>query len=212
MPCAMGDACTHPDCVDERDLAAEAKMQKTIAGGGPDDPPRPERAVMLYDGVTYAADTSVSVEKSRAEIDALLQKHGAEQRIVGSDDRAGLALVLFTIAQRQVRLQVPLPKLEDFPRRNEQPRGWYSWSEGRRGDWRRKAFEQACRSRWRAVALLIKAKLEAIQIGISTPEREFLADIALPDGRTIHSALKAGLAEAYEGGKMPPLLGIGDPP
>ena len=35
-------------------------------------------------------------------------------------------------------------------------------------------WEQACRQRWRALALVIKAKLEAIDAEISTFEEEFL--------------------------------------
>ena len=46
------------------------------------------------------------------------------------------------------------------------------------------AWEQACRQRWRALLLIIRAKLEAAEAGISTLETEFLANIVLPDGRT----------------------------
>lgn len=156
---------------------------------------------------TYAAETSVSVEKSKAEIDSALAKHGAMQRATGTDDMAGEAYVLFSLAGRHVRQQIPLPKIGDFPARGEAPRGWHGWSPARRSEWARKAYEQACRSRWRAMLLLIKAKLEAISLGISTAEREFLADIALPDGRTVHRALEEGLRQAYSNGTMPPLLG-----
>lgn len=161
--------------------------------------------------MTYAENTSVSVEKTRAEIDALLAKHGARQRIGGVDDEGGFAIVGFTLAGRQIRLHIPLPKIEDFPRKGEQPRGWLGWQHARREEYRRKAYEQACRSRWRAALLLVRAKLEAIALGFSTVEREFLADIALPDGSTVYRALEHHLAEAYETGRVPPLLGMGEP-
>lgn len=165
--------------------------------------------------MSYAEGTSVSVERSKAEIDALLAKHGAAQRLMGADDERGEAYVLFTIAGRQVRLHIPLPKLGDFAI-PERPRDWAKRTAGLQRQWeetqrerRAKAYEQACRERWRAMLLLIKAKLEAIALGISTAEREFLADIALPDGRTVHSFLEEGLRQAYAGGTTPPLLGPG---
>lgn len=48
-----------------------------------------------------------------------------------------------------------------------------------------KEYEQAGRQRWRALALVIKAKLEAVGTGIVTFEEEFLAHIVLPSGRTV---------------------------
>jgi hypothetical protein len=47
------------------------------------------------------------------------------------------------------------------------------------------AWEQACRSRWRALLLCIKAKLEACAVGITTFDSEFLAHIVTGDGRTV---------------------------
>jgi hypothetical protein len=46
------------------------------------------------------------------------------------------------------------------------------------------AWEQACRQKWRAHALTITAKLEAVEAEITTLEDEFMAHIVLPDGST----------------------------
>jgi hypothetical protein len=70
-----------------------------------------------------------------------------------------------------------------------------------------KQWEQGCRARWRQLYLLVKAKIEAVSIGLSTVEREFLADVYLPDGRTVGEALAPQLAEAYANGTFPRLLG-----
>lgn len=67
----------------------------------------------------YAADTSVPVERSRAEIESVLIKYGE------------------------------------------------------------------VRQRWRALLLTVKAKLEAVECGISTLEQEFLAFIVLPNSMTL---------------------------
>ena len=40
------------------------------------------------------------------------------------------------------------------------------------------------RQRWRALALCIKAKLEAVECGITSFEEEFLAHVVMPNGQT----------------------------
>ena len=135
--------------------------------------------------MSYASGTSVPVERSKAELDRLLAKAGADQRMIGSDDAGGFAFCVFALDKRRVRLRVPLPKRDE--RR---------FTHDTRCTWKRRTaaqalqrWEQGCRERWRGLVLLVKAKLEAIAIGISTAEREFLADTFLPDGRTVHEAL-----------------------
>ena len=136
----------------------------------------------------YAEGTGVPVERSKAELDRLLSKHGATQRGVLVDDGAsvGRALVMFTLDGRQYRIDVPLPTRKEFP-------------DGRQR-------EQRTRERWRALILMVKAKLELCALGVSTVEREFLADLVLPDGKRLHAALINGIRKAYETGQMPPLL------
>ena len=74
---------------------------------------------------------------------------------------------------------------------------------------RRSVWEQACRQRWRALLLIIRAKLEAVESGITTLESEFLANILLPDGGTIGEWLALQVDEAYATGRMPPMLCVG---
>lgn len=62
------------------------------------------------------------------------------------------------------------------------------------------------RQRWRALVLVTKAKLELVAEGLSTIQREFLADLVLPDGSTVGKALEAPIAKAYQTGSMPRLL------
>jgi hypothetical protein len=155
--------------------------------------------------VTFAKHTSVPVEKSKAELERMLTKHGASQRVLGTDDVRGIAFAIFTIGPknspsdtRQVRLQIPMPKLEEFASGRKYKQA---------PEAQRKAHEQACRERWRVVVLAVKAKLELVDLGISTIEREFLADIALPSGVTVGEELASKLREVYATGKVPQLLG-----
>jgi hypothetical protein len=60
--------------------------------------------------------------------------------------------------------------------------------------------------RWRCLALVIKAKLEAVESGITTFEDEFLAHIMMPDGQTVGQHVRPNIASAYEQRSMVPLL------
>ncbi|MEL6908489.1 MAG: hypothetical protein AAFP22_23970, partial [Planctomycetota bacterium] len=70
---------------------------------------------------------------------------------------------------------------------------------------RMKAWEQAQRQRWRALLLVVQAKLEAVECGISTFEQEFLAHIVLPNGSTVDEVLAPRIIEAVDAGNMPTL-------
>lgn len=131
----------------------------------------------------YAAQTSVSVEKTRAEIETLLTRYGATRFAYMTDERG--VKIGFCINDRTIRFELPLPsrsarKFTHYTARyQEKPRV----PEAAVKEW-----EQACRSLWRALLLCIKAKLEACAVGITTFEKEFLAHIVLPDGRTVGEA------------------------
>lgn len=151
----------------------------------------------------YAATTSVSVEASRSEIERTLTRYGAESFMYGWDQQA--AIVQFVAEERRIKFVLRLPD-KDEPRFTRHSRGL------RTPEAALKEWEQACRQRWRALALCIKAKLEAVESGISTFEDEFLAHTVLPDGSTAGEWLRPQVAEAYRTGAMPamlPALGAG---
>jgi hypothetical protein len=150
----------------------------------------------------FAEGTDVPSSKSKAELDALLVKHGATQR--GIFEEAGRGVVMFTMQGRQLRLKVtlPMPNLDPRP----QPRGWWNWGDERRKAWCEAQIEQGAREAWRRLLLVTKAKLELVIDGGGSVESEFLANVLLPDGRTVHEALEPQLAESYQSGNMPPLL------
>jgi hypothetical protein len=74
-----------------------------------------------------------------------------------------------------------------------------------RSDARRKP-DQVEREQWRALLLILKAKLEFIASGHTTPEREFLAFTVLPSGAIVGDELEPRLAEAYATGEVRALL------
>ncbi len=63
--------------------------------------------------MAYAEHTTVSVERSRAEIERLLYNHGSQQSQVSLDYEYGNARVEFRLENRVVRFDVPLPKAGD---------------------------------------------------------------------------------------------------
>lgn len=145
----------------------------------------------------YAEHTEVGADRSRAEIERTLQRYGASAFAYGWED--GRAMISFRASGRYVRFELPMPDREEFSR--TPGRGQ------RRSDTSiDKAFDQAVRQRWRALSLVIKAKLEAVDTGITTFEQEFLAHTLLPDGQTVGSWIIPQVAEAYENGHMPKLL------
>lgn len=66
--------------------------------------------------------------------------------------------------------------------------------------------EQARRSIWRALNLLVKAKLEAVESKIVTFEEEFFAHVVMPDGQTVYEAARDQVRLQYESGKADRLL------
>lgn len=146
----------------------------------------------------YAQDTTVPSDKSRAEIERTLSRYGADQFMYGWKE--GAAVIAFRAKNRHIKFVLPLPDKTSREITHD----------GR--NWKRpphkveEAYEQACRQRWRALALAIKAKLEAVESGIAEFEEEFMAHIVLPSGETVGQWMRPQIATAYEGGKMPPLL------
>ncbi|MBP7704146.1 MAG: hypothetical protein KA105_02535 [Caulobacter sp.] len=114
------------------------------------------------------------------------------------------ATVWFRIAGRQVRFMLQMPDPND--------REFTTHSRGRRTpDAAEKMWEQACRQRWRALSLVIKAKLEAVSAGITTIEDEFLAHTVLPNGETVGQWMQPQVDEAYRIGAMPTSLMLEGP-
>lgn len=144
----------------------------------------------------YAKNTNVSSELSRLEIEKILVKYGAENFAYAT--AAGKALIGFTMFDRQVKFLLPLPRKEEF---QYTPTG-----RERTENSLYEAWEQACRQRWRTLKLVIQAKLEAVECGISVFEDEFMSNIVLPGDQTVGDFMRPQISEAYISGKPPAML------
>lgn len=147
----------------------------------------------------FAEKTSVSSEKSRSEIERILSRYGADGFMYGWE--ADRAIVAFRMNSRHVKFVLPMPdrtsrEFTHTPGKNMRRSETAAAT----------AFEQAVCQRWRALALVIKAKLEAVETGITVFDDEFMAHIALPDGQTVGDFMRPQIELAYENGTMPALL------
>lgn len=138
----------------------------------------------------YAANTAVPVDRSQAEIKKILAKYGASAFAFAEGN--GKAMIQFEIDGRRIMFRLPLPQP---PSSNATQASI-------------KTYEQICRSKWRSLALGIKAKLECVNAEITTLEQEFMAHIVLPNGATVGDVMIPQIAMSYERNEMPPLLGM----
>jgi hypothetical protein len=147
----------------------------------------------------YASQTTVRVSKSQNEIEDTLRRYGATGFASGWSEKS--AMIAFQMDGRQVKFFLLLPNPSDDEFTKTPARGSRRDPQDAHRVW-----EQACRQRWRALALVIKAKLEAVAAGITVFEDEFMSHIVLPDGKTVGQHVRPMIDTAYATGKVQPLL------
>jgi len=148
----------------------------------------------------FAAETSVLMDRSIAEIRTTVRRYGATEFAHMESDAQ--AAITFTMRGRRVlfRLAMPDRKAREFTHTD-------AMNKRRTPAAAETAWEQACRSRWRALALVIKAKLEAVEVGIVVFEDEFLANTVPPGASaTYGEAVRESMALAHEKQSLTPLL------
>ena len=152
-------------------------------------------------GVTrYAENTSVAPDKSRVEFERTLQRYGAAGFMYGWE--AGRAVLGFEMNDRRVKFVLPPPDISDQELMTT-PTG-----KMRSSDQSVALHQKAIRQRWRTLALAIKAKLEAVESGITEFEEEILAQLVIPGtgGQTIGDRMLPQIESDYQGHGLPPLL------
>lgn len=152
----------------------------------------------------YGDSTKVSVSRTKSQIEDLLYAAGASAIMTAEDVTHRRAFVAFQINGRNVRLDVPMPDPNDHEFRFR-PTSHGNEVERIEVDAKKK-FEQAKMARWRATWLLVRAKLEAIAMGHSTIEREFLYDMLMGDPRDSRT-----FGDALRSGELDQLIGNGTP-
>jgi hypothetical protein len=149
----------------------------------------------------YAANTTVGVDRSQIEIQKILRKFGASR--FGTMESPTHAFVMFEYKNFMIQMDAPLPKAEDFKKTDA--------GRSRKSTQVNAAYEQAIKQRWRSLILSVKAKLIAIEDGISTVEKEFMAFVMMPDGKSLGDHFLPKLVEIAKTGNMPRMIGMTKP-
>lgn len=149
--------------------------------------------------MSYAKGTSVPKERSRAEVEMILTKYGADQ--VSSGFTAEKAVVMFRMKHRYIRIDLPLPKRGDpkTPNWQRSPKDKLTYYDMAKAD-------QEERRRWRAMVLYVKAKLESVESNIVSFEQAFMGHLVLPNKQTVSEFMQPQIEAAYQGGNMPKAL------
>jgi hypothetical protein len=146
----------------------------------------------------YAEGTQVAEDRSKQEIERTLRRYGASAFSYGWE---GTRVVLsFRAHERLIRFEMRMPEPDD------DEVAYTPSGKIRSSSQVDKALDQEARRRWRALALVIKAKLEAVESGLVSFEDEFLAHILLPDGTTVSEHTGPALEHTYATGEMAELL------
>lgn len=137
--------------------------------------------------MAFAIDTKVPVERTQNEIRTLLGKYKADSfAFMEERDRA---MIAFQLSGRKIKFTLPLPARVDNAGTTDKNRR-----------------EKVCRSKWRALLLCIKAKLESVEQNIESFEEAFLAHVIMPNGQTVYEQLREPIALEYKNPTGIPLL------
>jgi hypothetical protein len=141
--------------------------------------------------MAYAEGTLVAAEKSRSEIEALVQKYAGRDADFTYGKSCGQAGISFVAKARRVQFMLPLPTMEEAKQEARDRRApSRAPSPARCEEW----LEKETRRRWRCLLLIIKAKFAAVEIweelgqgdaAKTAFDREFLSHIVSQDGKTI---------------------------
>lgn len=156
--------------------------------------------------MTFAKGTKTAIGDTEQQIKTMLRKAGAEGTAFLEEKTR--AIVAFHLNGRAIQFRLPLPSRDEHRFQFAKVNQFASGGERRRApDAAADMWVQACRERWRALHLCIKAKLESVEQNIESFDQAFLSHIQTPDGRTVGDQVIPEL-EAQLAGRPPrPLLG-----
>lgn len=150
----------------------------------------------------YAEHTKSNVDASRNDIEKTLKRYGAKSFAYATMDTK--ALIMFEFNGKRIRFILNLPDMNERRFTHTPSRGTRRSVETQMQEW-----EQACRQKWRALLLVIKAKLEAVDSGIAIFEEEFMANIMLPNNQTVGEFILPQVDKCYLTNQLPPMIDFG---
>jgi hypothetical protein len=138
-------------------------------------PARPRTREAMVMTRVYAQDTKVPAYKSENEIREMLRSLGADRFAIAEVEGA----IEIRFAVGSTVFQIARPDLPDIPGKTDAQRE---------------------RVAWRALVILVKAKKVAIDQGVTTVEREFMADTMLPHGAKLIDHYEELIESNYQSG------------
>lgn len=141
----------------------------------------------------YAQDTHVSIIQSKGEIERMIRRYGADE--LYSMEGQGRMLLGFKAHGRMVRFEIQKPEPSEY---QVSPAG-----RARPESLTVQLAEKELRRRWRALLLVIKAKLEAVASGIAIFEQEFFGYIVMPGGSSLYEIAKGEVAKSITHNQAP---------
>ena len=114
--------------------------------------------------MAYANKTIVPISRTKEQIEKELIKAGASG--FAHAQKGNVAFLAFQVKNIGIKINIRLP--------SPPSRGATKLSV--------KTYEQLCKTKWRCLLLVLKAKIESIESGIETFEEAFLSHIVLKDG------------------------------
>lgn len=131
--------------------------------------------------MSYAKGTTVSPERSLAEIKRLLAQHQATDCKFGEDDER--VMIAFTLKGLGVRIEQPLPAPREFAARRSPAQ-------------QRTAHAAEVRRRWRVLLLRLKVRFELVADGTESAAQAFGTYLVGPNGATVEETMIAALPAA----------------
>ena len=144
----------------------------------------------------YASNTTVPIERSKAEIERNLARFGASE--FGYWAGAAAATVGFVYRGVRIEMGLPFPDIKEFqctPTGRERT--------DNQADAER---DKEIRRRWRSLAAVIKALLVGVDDGVLTFEDAFMPWIVWGNGLTTRQLILPELQKAISAGRMPKTL------
>ncbi len=136
--------------------------------------------------MTYARGTSVSISKSRDELERTLERFGATGMLWLRDDEARNVIVGFKRDQRAYRFTIVMLTWEDCERT---PAGIKRAKRAAE-----KAADQENRRRFRSLVNFVKAIMDAEDSGIINAEEALLPYLVLASGHTLADEVELQLS------------------
>lgn len=134
-----------------------------------------------------AVDSVVAVDKSIAQIKKLVVEYGCSGFRVSEDYAKGTIVVTFVLnppsgGHVPVDIPIQIDKVYDALYGDVKT----NWNDRNPAATKQRRREQAARTAWRNMNLLIEASLSSVSLGVQTIEEVFMAHtlVALADGRT----------------------------